>query len=134
MTTGIFTNKTYCLHVLAGPRKRWHTVVLLHSYRRWVIILFPYLFPYSLFISVPCQTLQFEKYSLKIAAPKFQKSSVGLWLADLLDDQLLYKRFSRPFFKVFTNLFGRHIRRNSIGWVLSDCLRFLEWNWKHQTY
>ena len=98
-----------------------------------MLILFPYLFLYSLFIPFPCRTLQFEKRSLKIAAPKFQKSSVGLWLTDLLEDKLFYKRFSRPFFKVLANLLGAHIRRN-IGWVLSDCLRFLEWNWKRQPY
>ena len=103
-----------------------HTVVLL--------ILFPYLFPYSLFFPFPCRTLQFEKCSLKIAAPTFQKSLVGLWLTDLLEDKILYKRFSRLLFKVFVNLLGAHIRRNGIGWVLSDCLRLLEWNWKRQPY
>ena len=92
------------------------------------------IFSDSLFILFPCRTLQFEKCSLKIAAPTFQKSSVGLWLTDLLDDKILYKRFSRPFFKVFVNLLGAHIRRNGIGWVLSDCLRLLEWNWKRQPY
>ena len=58
------------------------------------------------------------------------------------------KLFSRPlayrftwretplqaFFKVFANLLGAHSRSNGIGWVLSDCLRFLEWNWKRQPY
>ena len=67
--------------LLSRTQKRvTHTVVLFHSYTRKLIILFPYLFPYSLFVPFHCWMLPFKKCSLKIADPKFKKSSLGLWL------------------------------------------------------
>ena len=62
----------------------------------------------------------FERCNLKIAVPKFLKSSVGLQLTILLENKFFHKYFSR-----FFPIFKEHLFKGEVGWVFGQFPGFL---------